>query len=101
MPRQLEGEVHAGGLSQALTYELGEGVLQLKPGERLRPHRVQDTTFASERQIQHHWTQGGKEMSNAQIPGYTYGSAEVATSPVSVEDFELLKQTVLFGEEDE
>ncbi len=40
-------------------------------------------------------------MSNTQIPGYTYGTAEVATSPVSLEDFELLKQTVLFTEEDE
>ena len=40
-------------------------------------------------------------MSNAQIPGYTYGTAEVAQSPVSMEEFELLKQTVLFTEEDE
>jgi len=36
-----------------------------------------------------------------QIAGYTYGTAEVAQSPVSLEDFELLKQAVLFTEEDE
>lgn len=40
-------------------------------------------------------------MSNANIPGYTYGVAGVAASPVSLEDFELLKQAVLFTEEDE
>ncbi|MDJ1471111.1 protoglobin domain-containing protein [Xanthocytophaga flava] len=33
-----------------------------------------------------------------QIPGYTYG--EVATSPVSEADLDLLKQTVLLSEED-
>ena len=36
-----------------------------------------------------------------QIPGYTYGSAAVAQSPLSIADLELLKQTVLFTEEDE
>jgi len=40
-------------------------------------------------------------MSNAQIPGYTYGTAEIVQSPVSMEEFELLKQAVLFTEEDE
>ena len=40
-------------------------------------------------------------MSNMQIAGYTYGTAEVAQSPISLEDFELLKQAVLFTEEDE
>ena len=40
-------------------------------------------------------------MSSMQIAGYTYGTAEVAQSPVSLEDFELLKQAVLFTEEDE
>ncbi|RME81891.1 MAG: protogloblin ApPgb [Caldilineae bacterium] len=40
-------------------------------------------------------------MSNTQTPGYTYATAEVAASPVSLEDFELLKQAVLFTEEDE
>ncbi len=39
--------------------------------------------------------------SNAQIPGYTYGTAEAAQSPVSMEAFERLKQTVLFTAEDE
>lgn len=40
-------------------------------------------------------------MNNVQIPGYTYGTTEVAASPVSLKDFELLKQAVLFTEEDE
>ena len=35
------------------------------------------------------------------IPGYTYGSAEVTRSPVTAEELDLLKQTVLFGPEDE
>lgn len=37
----------------------------------------------------------------AAIPGYTYGEASVPTSPVSLEEFTLLKQTVLFTQEDE
>lgn len=36
----------------------------------------------------------------ANIPGYTYGSAEVAKSPLSVDDFGKLKQATLFGDED-
>lgn len=32
--------------------------------------------------------------------GYTYGTETVAKSPLSLEDFELLKQTVLFAEEE-
>ncbi len=35
------------------------------------------------------------------IPGYTYGTAEAAKSPLTVSDLELLKQAVLFGPEDE
>ncbi|MCL6434040.1 MAG: hypothetical protein K6T90_07445 [Leptolyngbyaceae cyanobacterium HOT.MB2.61] len=35
------------------------------------------------------------------IPGYTYGTDAVAHSPISMEELELLKQTVLFSEEDE
>jgi hypothetical protein len=35
------------------------------------------------------------------IPGYGYGSAEIARSPLPLEDLDLLKQTVLFTEEDE
>lgn len=35
------------------------------------------------------------------IPGYTYGSKEVAKSPVSLKEFELLKNTVLWTDEDE
>lgn len=34
------------------------------------------------------------------IPGYTYGTAAVPRSPISLEEFALLKQTVLFTEED-
>jgi Protoglobin len=37
----------------------------------------------------------------AEIPGYTYGSEGLQRSPVSDNDLELLKQTVLFGEDDE
>jgi hypothetical protein len=35
------------------------------------------------------------------IPGYTYGSDELPRSPVSDDDLALLKQTVLFGDDDE
>ena len=34
------------------------------------------------------------------IAGYTYGTTAVATSPMSLAEFEKLKATVLFGEED-
>lgn len=34
------------------------------------------------------------------IPGYTYGTAAVARSPVTPADFELMKKSVLFGDED-
>lgn len=34
------------------------------------------------------------------IPGYTYGTAAVAASPVTVADFELMKKSALFGDED-
>ncbi len=36
----------------------------------------------------------------AGIPGYAYGSGEVARSPVSLEELGLLEETVLFSEED-
>jgi hypothetical protein len=39
-------------------------------------------------------------MTQLQIPGYTYGTPQVARSPVSDQDFELLKKSVLFTEED-
>jgi Protoglobin len=39
-------------------------------------------------------------MSTTQIPGYTLGSDEVARSPLPPEEFELLKTSVLFGDED-
>ena len=34
------------------------------------------------------------------IPGYTHGTSDVLPSPVTEADFELMKQTVLFGDED-
>lgn len=40
-------------------------------------------------------------MSTTQnIPGYTYGTDVVARSPVTLADFERMKKSVLFGEED-
>lgn len=38
--------------------------------------------------------------SSATVPGYTYGTAAVPRSPISLEEFDLLKRTVLFGDED-
>jgi hypothetical protein len=35
-----------------------------------------------------------------QIPGYAYGSPSLPRSPISLEELELLKKTVLFAEED-
>nr|BCX01087.1 MAG: hypothetical protein KatS3mg041_1133 [Bacteroidota bacterium] len=40
-------------------------------------------------------------MATAPIPGYTYGTAEVARSPITDEDFARLKAAVLWTEEDE
>jgi len=34
------------------------------------------------------------------IPGYTYGTSAVPRSPVSLSDFELMKKTALFGDDD-
>lgn len=39
-------------------------------------------------------------MTQGTIPGYTYGTAAVPRSPISLEEFELLKQSVLFTDED-
>jgi len=39
-------------------------------------------------------------MSQTDIPGYTYGTAAVARSPVSLQDLELLKATLLLGDDD-
>ena len=39
-------------------------------------------------------------MSATSIPGYTYGEASLATSPVTLDELELLHKTVLFGEAD-
>ena len=38
-------------------------------------------------------------MSDA-IPGYTHGAGEVSRSPVTEADFELMKKTALFGDDD-
>jgi Protoglobin len=44
---------------------------------------------------------GGETSMNQQaIPGYTYGTSAVPRSPMSLEDFERLKQSVLFSDED-
>ena len=34
------------------------------------------------------------------IPGYTYGTGAVARSPVALADFEMMKKSVLFGDDD-
>ena len=34
------------------------------------------------------------------IPGYTFGTADVAASPLSMDDFAKLKQATLFGDDD-
>jgi hypothetical protein len=39
-------------------------------------------------------------MSTTTIPGYTYGTASVPRSPVTLDEFERLKQSVLFGDDD-
>jgi hypothetical protein len=43
---------------------------------------------------------GGGKMKENKIAGYTYGTDEVARSPLSEQEFDLLKQTVLFTDED-
>ncbi|WP_408958261.1 protoglobin domain-containing protein [Natrinema sp. 74] len=40
-------------------------------------------------------------MSNDQIPGYAYGADDVPDAPISTAEFDRLKQTVLFDEDDE
>jgi Protoglobin len=39
-------------------------------------------------------------MSQTDIPGYTYGTAAVSRSPVSIDELELLQATLLLGEDD-
>ncbi|MBT7692121.1 MAG: protogloblin ApPgb [Gemmatimonadales bacterium] len=34
------------------------------------------------------------------IPGYTYGSSDLSPSPITLEEFETMKRSVLFGDED-
>lgn len=38
---------------------------------------------------------------STQIPGYRFGDPALAPSPITLSDFELLKKTVMFTEEDE
>lgn len=40
-------------------------------------------------------------MTTTNIPGYTYGTTQVARSPLTIQDLENLKKAVLFGPEDE
>jgi len=40
-------------------------------------------------------------MTTAQIAGYTYGSPALGRSPLTLEELDLLKQTVLFSDDDE
>jgi hypothetical protein len=39
-------------------------------------------------------------VTQTDIPGYTYGTAAVARSPVSLQDLELLRATLLLGDDD-
>jgi hypothetical protein len=50
------------------------------------------------------WAKRRREAQMAEagaIPGYGFGAQDTARSPLSLEDLDLLKQTVLFTEEDE
>ena len=40
-------------------------------------------------------------MSNKQIPGYNFGEESIPDAPISTEEFDYLKQSVMFTEEDE
>jgi hypothetical protein len=40
-------------------------------------------------------------MSTAAIPGYTYGTSEVARSPLTVDELELLKTALLWSDADD
>jgi hypothetical protein len=42
-----------------------------------------------------------KKMVSPNIPGYTYGSGDAASSPISVRDLERLRQSVDFTDEDQ
>ncbi|MGY2492226.1 hypothetical protein [Cupriavidus sp. CP313] len=35
-----------------------------------------------------------------QIPGYLYGTSAVPSSPITLAEFELMKKSVLFGDDD-
>lgn len=39
-------------------------------------------------------------MNQATIPGYTYGGSDLPRSPLGLDDLELMKKTVLLGDED-
>jgi hypothetical protein len=40
-------------------------------------------------------------MTSASIPGYTYGSADLPRSPITLDELELLKTSLLWNEEDD
>jgi len=40
------------------------------------------------------------QQEKQKIPGYTYGTAEVSKSPITMEEWEELKKSALFSEED-
>jgi hypothetical protein len=40
-------------------------------------------------------------MTSASIPGYTYGSADLPRSPITLDELELLKTSLLWSEEDD
>jgi Protoglobin len=42
-----------------------------------------------------------KERNIMSIPGYTYGTSTLAQSPVSLDDFALMKKSVLYDDDDE
>jgi len=48
-----------------------------------------------------HQILNGEATMTTQVAGYTYGTNDVARSPLTLEDLNLLKQTVLFTEDDE
>lgn len=44
--------------------------------------------------------QGAERPDSTQIPGYTYGEARIPAAQITLEELELLKGSMLFGEED-
>jgi len=44
--------------------------------------------------------QKGSPMTTGNIPGYTYGQPQLARSPITLQEVELLKQALLLGDDD-